>query len=677
MSYFVDWISRQSRLLVIALAPLLIVEYKTHQQAVVDYATIAGFVVSLLISLPTRMATQIEVEGAARRLRRLVRQNWEDRLLILQGDNDGADVPYIRQSGVEDLNPGSEASWPWDGSRRLFDNYLALLDNSKEAPARLVITGSPGSGKSIAAYSLIIDILRRRIKSPSEDVAIVPIPLGVVGWDGEQELVSWLIDQLADGYRIVRPVAKRLVEDGYILPVLDGLDETGLTISQRIMDKLDSPAARRVADGALIITCQRLFYETLAKAGNGLRDAVVITMQALPPDKIRSYMRIRLERARGRDSFDAERFQRVLRQDDSCLIQTLGRPLMLNLAIGALVAGTSSLPRMSQYKSVSRLESHLIDGMLPAALAGTPKYPLPRVIGEMRKPVMFWWRKPKHYTVEEIRIWLSSIATAKKGNRRTKVVFNPGALWRLGDESRIRSIHTVLAIVTGLLVAGLAAEAKPGITGAALTACTAVVALGFALWAGRRKDTKPHRLSLRQYATPAGLARLVAVAALGVLCAAGGAYDGGVSTAITSGIGGTLAIAVVIGLTGNIAQIIDPQLILRNDLLFGSLFGLGVSVAAALPGGLTGGIAGGLRLNELITIPGSATLAIVLAMAAGVTLGSHAWTRYALMIIMVAPTGRIPWRLMHFIRWCYAANLLRVSGAGFELRHEEILKALG
>jgi hypothetical protein len=91
---------------------------------------------------------------------------------------------------------------------------------------------------------------------------------------------------------------------------------------------------------------------------------------------------------------------------------------------------------------------------------------------------------------------------------------------------------------------------------------------------------------------------------------------------------------------------------------------------------LTGGIATGLKLKETLTATGSAIIAIAIAMAAGIILGSHAWTRYALMIVMVAPTRRIPWRLMYFIRWCYAANLLRITGAGYELRHEEILRAL-
>ena len=674
MSHFVDWIGRQSRLLVISLAPLLIVEYRTHEKTVVDIVTLAAFVLALWLSLPTRQATQIEVEGAVRRLKRLVLKNWISRRIVLQGDLDGVSVPYARHQDREDISPRSEIIWPANGGEfDIYDNYQAMR------AGRLMITGEPGSGKSIAAYTLIIDILERGLGAPIKEA--VPIPVAVIGWDGEQELSKWLIGQLVDGYRIVRPVARRLVEGGYILPVLDGLDEVDpggeQEVSRRIVEKLsESPDAQLVAHGALIITCETDFYRRLFDAGLAIKNAVVIEMQNLPPESIRSYMRMRLTRHLGRNSPGMIKLERALAQDDSCLARTLGRPLMLNLAISAITSGISDIAQLAQYKRSSTLARHLIRAVIPAAVRTTPRSPLPRIIGDARNPALSWWRTPKPYTVEEVRTWLTTIATSGESMRRAKVVVHPGSLWLMADETKVRAIHATLAAATGLLVAGLATEAQPGPVGFVLTAFTAIVALSFACWAGVSKRPSPRRLSLKQYATPVGLGRLLAVAALGGLCAIGGAYDGGPATAVTSGIGGALAIAVVIGLTANIPQIIDPRRILRDDLLFGSVFGLGVSIAAALPRGLSGGIAAGLSLNKILTVPGSAALAITIAMAGGVILGSHVWTRYALMIIMVAPSKRIPWRLMHFIKWCYAANLLRISGVAFELRHKEILKAL-
>lgn len=83
-----------------------------------------------------------------------------------------------------------------------------------------------------------------------------------------------------------------------------------------------------------------------------------------------------------------------------------------------------------------------------------------------------------------------------------------------------------------------------------------------------------------------------------------------------------------------------------------------------------------LRLNEYLGISGSACLAIGIAIPAGIVLGSRCWTRHVLMVLLLAPDKHVPWRLMHFIKWCYMANLLRVSGIGYELRHQEILEGL-
>jgi NACHT domain len=674
VSYLMDWIGRQSRLLVIALAPLLVVEYKTHQKTLVDAVTLATFVLALWLSLPTRRATQSEVEGAARRLKGLVRDNWISRRQVLQGDLDGANVPYIRRQDCEDPGLREELNWPPEGTHfNLYDSYRGIR------AGRLLIIGKPGSGKSIAAYTLVIDILERGLGEPFDKS--VPIPVAVIGWDGEKDLSEWLIGQIVDGYRIVRPVARRLVKEGYILPVLDGLNEVdadaGQEVSSRIMEKLNESAdARAIAQGALIVTCQSGAYRSLSDDGLKIKRAVVIEMKNLPANDIRSYMRMRLALHLKQSPSEMAKLDRVVAQDDSCLVRTLGQPLMLNLAINVITSGISTASQLARFRRESMLSRHLIKAIIPAAIETTSRYPLPRILGDARKPVLSWWYQPKPYTADEVRAWLTIIAVNTSGKQRTRAVFQPGNLWLLADEAKVRFIHFVLAMTLGLLVAGLAAEAQSGPVGGVLTAFTALVALLFACWAGFARRPSPRRLNFRQYATAAGLARLLAVAALGGLCAIGGAYDGGPSTAVTSGIGGALAFAVVIGLTANIALIMDPRRSLRDDLLFGSLFGLGVSIAAALPHGLSGGIAAGLSLNKILSVPGSAALAIVIAMTGGVVLGSHVWTRYALMIIMVAPSRRVPWRLMHFIKWCYAANLLRMSGTSFELRHEEILKAL-
>lgn len=114
MAPWLDWIGRRSRLLVLALTGLAVAEYRTHQLLIVNLATVGAFLVALWFSLPTRYVIQGEVDGAARRLRRLARKNWRDRRFVLMGESDSAAVTYVRQQSLE----AGMVSCGWEEERR-------------------------------------------------------------------------------------------------------------------------------------------------------------------------------------------------------------------------------------------------------------------------------------------------------------------------------------------------------------------------------------------------------------------------------------------------------------------------------------------------------------------------------------------------------------------------------
>jgi hypothetical protein len=425
------------------------------------------------------------------------------------------------------------------------------------------------------------------------------------------------------------------------------------------------------------MTCRTNFYDELYESGHSLKNAVTIEIKDLEPEAVRDYLAMRFKDDQAHDPYRSESFSAAVDQEDSCLMRALSKPLILTLAVLVLKAEYSTPRQLARYRKVSSLRNHLIRRLIRSTVRANPRSPLPRIVGGVRKHGFSWWRgSPSHYNADSVQRWLLNISTQRHHGELIPVEIDPSQLWRMARIGTTRSIHTIAGLVLGLALAGLAAELVAGWIGYIVTSATGVVAVGFALWAGLRRHPHPRRLNFRQFATPQGLLRVIAIAILGGFCALGGALDGGWKTAITSGIGGTLAFTVVIGLIGGIAEVVDPRWILRNDLLFGSLFGLGVSIAAALPGGFTGGIAASLRLNEYLGIPGSACLAIGIAIPAGIVLGSRCWTRHAIMIALLAPKKHVPWRLMYFIRWCYMANLLRVSGIGYELRHQEIVEGL-
>ncbi|MGX1807406.1 NACHT domain-containing protein [Nocardia sp. NPDC055321] len=108
------------------------------------------------------------------------------------------------------------------GPDRITDlgGYLA------ESPAgRLLVLGDPGSGKTVAAAHLVLQLLARRT-ADADRTAPVPVRVDASSWDPEHESLTWfLVRRLVADHRLHGRVAAELLAADLILPVLDGLDE--------------------------------------------------------------------------------------------------------------------------------------------------------------------------------------------------------------------------------------------------------------------------------------------------------------------------------------------------------------------------------------------------------------------------------------------------------------------
>jgi predicted NACHT family NTPase len=116
---------------------------------------------------------------------------------------------------------------------------------------RVLVLGSPGTGKSAAAILTVLDALKQRQRLDDLQRAQVPVPviLTAQGWDPyRHRLDEWLAARLNAEYAFLRSgfygpnVAARLVESGLVALVLDGFDE--------IADDLRSVALRALDEQA-------------------------------------------------------------------------------------------------------------------------------------------------------------------------------------------------------------------------------------------------------------------------------------------------------------------------------------------------------------------------------------------------------------------------------------------
>uniref|UniRef100_UPI0031E12B0B NACHT domain-containing protein n=1 Tax=Saccharothrix mutabilis TaxID=33921 RepID=UPI0031E12B0B len=102
-----------------------------------------------------------------------------------------------------------------DGQSSVEEVVTAFLSSSR----RLAVVGPGGSGKTVLAVRLTLDVLdHRRGDDP------VPVPLSLARWDPERRRFrDWLAERLASDYGAAGSAL--LVASGAVLPVLDGLDE--------------------------------------------------------------------------------------------------------------------------------------------------------------------------------------------------------------------------------------------------------------------------------------------------------------------------------------------------------------------------------------------------------------------------------------------------------------------
>jgi predicted NACHT family NTPase len=93
---------------------------------------------------------------------------------------------------------------------------------------QLVILGAPGAGKSALALLFTLKVLATR-----EEGAPVPVLLSLSSWDPRREhLLVWIARRIVEDYPGLanadlygQKAPWRLVSEGRIIPILDGLDE--------------------------------------------------------------------------------------------------------------------------------------------------------------------------------------------------------------------------------------------------------------------------------------------------------------------------------------------------------------------------------------------------------------------------------------------------------------------
>ncbi|WP_233160389.1 AfsR/SARP family transcriptional regulator [Actinophytocola xanthii] len=576
-----------------------------------------------------------------------------------------------------------------------------IVATFRQAPHRqLVILGEPGAGKSVMAIQLTLGLLA----DPEPDEPI-PVLLPVASWDPHREhLHQWLTARLLEDYPGLANTAEygpdaaaRLVLDGRIIPILDGLDETPPALHAAAIEAIDHAVT---AGRPLVVTCRTTEYErAVTRTGSLLTRATVVEIE---PVDLEAAIRFLTARARAGDTRWDPVVDHLHQNPTGPLAQALRTPLMIDLARAAY-ASPSADPRelcdTARLDDAERIEEHLLDACLPTAYADRP--PPPRGRPRLRRS----------YDSAQARRWLAYLARHLHEQRTYDL-----AWWRL-DRAVPPQLMCLMLSAPAAVVFGLTGWVAAGPREGAVYGLAFLAAGYVAHRTGHRPG--PLRAELRLRGTGGRyLRRFVAGVSIGV------AFGLPWSLSVPH----TMLLAAVFGLAVgthiwldtpvDVDRVTSPTTVLRGDrraawivtlsfmaslgLFYGMCFShpqrvpLAVildgefSLVLALSSGLTSGlvgrfllgrpgalcyglagaVVGGLFFPRATSLEHAVAAGVLFAVAVGLSVClARAWGAFAVARLYLAGRGHLPLRLMRFLEDAHRREILRQVGAVHQFRH--------
>ncbi|MFI5913307.1 NACHT domain-containing protein [Dactylosporangium sp. NPDC051541] len=569
-----------------------------------------------LVGAPrTAGITREELDAAAQRLAEAVRGEWEEEFEVRRlRERMPFSVRWSDLSDHDDKIFGGTAP----GRDAVLDRRLGPGRAFRRLPQRrLVILGPSGSGKTVFALTLLLDLVRAR--EPGDPVPVV-FPIGT--WNPRrQHLRDWMVEHLEEVYQIhlqdhrTLSPHEELVDQGRLLPILDGLDEIAAESRPGILRHLNAA----LGAGPVVLTCREAEYRECFQADGVVVDrAAALLLEPIDIESVIGYLTRTTAPPRVRD-WD-EVFARLRDEPGAPLAAMLRTPLMTWLAravYGESQRDPGELLR-AEFADPDRLARHLIEQLIPTL------YPDAR---QRRRD------RARRWHTDDVSRWLAFLARHISGRG------DEFAWWQL-DRAVPRVVLEALAGVLGGLGLWLAFGPAAGIVFAAgwtliatlvgrrrKRTVEALITAGIDRLLGRPADTAFGRAVevVVGVNEPLPLARRLGLGTGRIIALFAGLAQGlryfphhGLWPAIAQGLGAALAVGLVVGFFT-----ISPRQT-PSEVAFDARRSLGAFVRHVFVGlfiGLSAGITVAIVLNTSFGI----VVGLVFGVAIGLIDGLNLW----------------------------------------------------
>lgn len=432
------------------------------------FFVVAGVTLTVSAALMSPEPGVADLEDAASDLAQAVRLAWE-----YETGRWGVWDPFPLTVRWVAADPGLMADWsaisrlaaasgirPAESDRPDGPDGLAGADNDladvyDHVPTRrLVVLGEPGAGKTILLARGVLELLKRRTAGQP-----VPVLLPLASWNvANEDLRSWIARYLSTarsglarraGTPNPASVARALLDQGLILPVLDGLDEIpdelrGLAIAG--INRAMLPGQGFILAARTIPYRKAVRPDEPGRVAVDLAGATGIQIRPLEASEVAEYLRKSAPRPE-----DAARWVPVIEafttDAQAPVVQALSTPLMIALArviynprpdehATAVTADPAELLDANRFPDRETIEHHLYDQFVPASYRPSldPEHP-----------------SGKHpWTAAKAQRWLSFIARYLDVQCQGRTDFE---WWRLADAAPKYLVDLIFGLVAGLAAA--------------------------------------------------------------------------------------------------------------------------------------------------------------------------------------------------------------------------------
>ena len=504
-----------------------------------------------------------------------------------------------------------------------------IADVFRGTSEALLILGNPGAGKTTLLIQLAAPLIDSARNTPERPI---PVIFNLSSWALQRDpLRVWLVDELNKRYEVSLNLGRQWVEDGNILPLLDGLDE--VSPDKRTACVVAINAFRAEQKGIhgqvpMVVCCRTEVYEELS---------VVLELNGAARVEPLTHAQILecLERcgptlAGLRDALEA----------DIRLWEIIDTPLMLNIASNVYMNRATELPTTGT--AAQRRDSILEDYI----------------------DAMFTRRRHcEEYSVEASVHWLAWLAHLLRRNKQSMIHLE----W-MQPEWLPTSLQRHLAILIPLLASGLSVGFLFGAGGTLTFQNDAIMRAGFLLglfgpmifWAfgygGNIRPIETLRWSWKAMLDNLGR-RLFGTLIFSMLFGIFGWVAGGWSRGILMAALSAPAFILFFEIPGRTVETrVIPNQGIRRSFVSGLISFLGGCLAFTL------------LCAQFFGPPGS-LLGVGFGLVVALLNGWHTCTQHLILRVILWRKNYAPWNYVRWLNHSVERLLLRKVGGGYMFAH--------